>query len=211
MKTTKNFIQTSDEHDSSIKPSLNESAIILVSGLPRSGTSMMMRMLEAGGMDLLADHIRKADEDNPKGYYEFEKIKHLDKDSSWLESAYGKAVKVVSVLLYQMPKDKKYKVIFIKRDMAEILASQKKMLERRGQPTGRVNDHVMAMKFNAHLMKLFKWLDEQENMLTHFVSYNDVISDPMEQSRRINRFLGNRLEVDKMVNVVDSSLYRQRR
>ena len=95
--------------------------------------------------------------------------------------------------------------------MAEILASQKKMLERRGQPTDRVNDNVMAMKFNAHLMKLFKWLDEQENMLTHFVSYNDVISDPMEQSRRINRFLGNRLEVDKMVNVVDSSLYRQRR
>jgi hypothetical protein len=211
MKTTKKIIQNSDEHDSSIKPSLNESAIILVSGLPRSGTSMMMRMLEAGGMDLLVDHIRKADEDNPKGYYEFEKIKKIKKDSSWLESSYGKAVKVVSMLLYQMPEHKKYKVIFIKRDMSEILASQKKMLERRGQPTGRVNDHVMAMKFNAHLMKLFKWLDEQENMLTHFVSYNDVISDPMEQSRRINRFLGNRLEVDKMVNVVDSSLYRQRR
>ena len=212
MKTKKKPVQNSDEHNSSKSLSaLNKLDIILVSGLPRSGTSMMMQMLEAGGIELIVDHIRKADEDNPKGYYEFEKIKQLEKDSSWLENAYGKAVKVISMLLYHLPTNKNYKIIFMTRKMDEVLASQNKMLKRRGQPPDNVDDQVMAEKFNKHLRKISKWLNKQENMETIFINYNDVISSPMEKSKKTNRFLGNMLNINKMVNVVDSFLYRQRK
>ncbi len=212
IKTTKKSVQNSDEHNSNKSLSaLNKLDIILVSGLPRSGTSMMMQMLEAGGIELIVDHIRKSDEDNPKGYYEFEKIKQLERDSSWLENAYGKAIKVISMLLYQLPMNKKYKIIFMTRKMDEVLASQNKMLKSRGQPAGSVDDQVMAKKFNEHLRKIFNWLNKQKNMETIFISYNDVISSPMEQSKKINLFLGDRLKFDKMFNVVDNFLYRQRK
>lgn len=189
----------------------NDSAIILVSGLPRSGTSMMMQMLEAGGIEPVVDHVRKADEDNLKGYYELEKIKVLDKESAWLERAYDKAVKVISFWLYQLPKGNRYKVIFMKREMAEILASQKKMLQRRGQPTDTTSDQVMAEKFNAHLRKLSNWLDQQDNIQSIDICYNEVVSNPAVQSQIINRFLGSRLDVAKMASVVDSLYYRQRK
>jgi len=212
MEKTKKLSQNSNEFGSLKNQSTsNEPAIILVSGLPRSGTSMMMQMLKAGGIELIVDHIRKADEDNPKGYYEFEKIKRLDKDSSWLDNAYGKAIKVISMLLYQLPMNKKYKIIFMTRKMDEVLASQNKMLKRRDQPADNVSHHVMAEKFNEHLRKIFKWLGKQKNMETIFINYNDVITSPMEQSKKINRFLGYILKVDKMVNVVDHFLYRQKK
>jgi broad-specificity NMP kinase len=212
MIKTKKPIQNNNEFGSLKNQSTsNEPAIILVSGLPRSGTSMMMQMLEAGGTELIVDHIRKSDEDNPKGYYEFEKIKQLEKDSSWMENASGKAVKVISMLLYQLPMDKKYKIIFMKRKIYEVLASQNKMLKRRGHQTDIVDDQVMAEKFNKHLGKIFKWLNKQINMETIFINYNDVVSSPMEQLKNINQFLGNILKIDKMVNVVDHFLYRQRK
>ena len=212
MEKTKKLVQNSNEFGSlKNQPALNESAIILVSGLPRSGTSMMMQMLEAGGIELVVDYIRKADEDNPKGYYEFEKIKQLEKDSSWMENAYGKAVKVISMLLYQLPIDKNYKIIFMKRKMDEVLASQNKMLKSRGQPADSVDDQVMTEKFNKHLRKIFNWLNKQKNIENIFISYNDVIANPMEQSKNINRFLGNMLKIEKMSNVVDNFLYRQRK
>jgi len=212
MKRTKKLAQNSNGFGSlKNQPASNEPAIILVSGLPRSGTSMMMQMLEAGGIELIVDHIRKADEDNPKGYYEFEKTKQLDKDSPWLENASGKAVKVISMLLYELPMDKKYKIIFMKRKMDEVLASQNKMLKRRGQPADSVDDQVMTEKFNKHLKKISKWLNKQKTMEIIFISYNDVISSPMKQSKKINRFLENMLKIDKMVNVVDNFLYRQRK
>lgn len=212
MIKTKKLVQNSNEFGSlKNQPASNEPAIILVSGLPRSGTSMMMQMLEAGGIELIVDYIRKADEDNPRGYYEFEKIKQLEKDSFWMENACGKAIKIISMLLYQLPMNKKYKIIFMTRKMDEVLASQNKMLKRRGQPADSVDDQVMAEKFNKHLRKIFKWLNKQNNMDTIFINYNDVISSPMEQSIKINRFLGDRLKIDKMFNVVDNFLYRQRK
>ena len=111
-----------------------EQTITIVSGLPRSGTSMMMKMLEAGGIPPLTDEIRTADTDNPKGYYEFERVKKMDKgDTAWLENAQGKSVKVISALLKHLPSDYRYRVIFMRRDMSEILASQKKMLDHRGE------------------------------------------------------------------------------
>lgn len=181
-----------------------------MSGLPRSGTTMMMRMMEAGGLEAIVDGIRKADDDNPKGYYEFEKVKELDKDSSWLLDATGKVVKIISALLIQLPSNYEYQVIFMKRNMSEILASQSKMLERRGVAPGGISDDIMAGKFEIHLQKTFTWLAKQTNTETIYVNYNDVINSPQEEVRKINQFLGETLNLERMAGVIDRSLYRQR-
>jgi len=130
---------------------MNKKIITIVSGLPRSGTSMMMKMLEAGGMEILKDEIRKADEDNPAGYYEFEKVKELKKDVSWLENAKGKSVKIISSLLEHLPEKYTYKIIFMHRNMEEILNSQRQMLFRRGEATNEVSDEKMGKMFLKHL------------------------------------------------------------
>src|SRR5262249_30630691 len=102
--------------------------IIIVSGLPRSGTSLMMQMLDGGGVPVLTDNIRAADTDNPRGYYEFEPVKATKRDATWLPAARGKAVKMVSQLLYHLPPGETYRVLFLERDLEEVLASQEKML-----------------------------------------------------------------------------------
>jgi hypothetical protein len=183
---------------------------IIVSGLPRCGTSMMMQMLELGGMPIVSDHVRKADDDNPLGYYEFEKVKEIKKNSSWLDNCIGKAFKMVSALLYYLPKDRKYKVIFMKRRMEEMLVSQKVMLKRRGIKTDSVSDEKMSIKFENHLQKIEKWLTIQNHIDTVYINYNDVIQNPYENANRINRFLGNSLNVDNMASVVKKSMYRQK-
>jgi hypothetical protein len=185
--------------------------ITIVSGLPRSGTSMLMKMLEAGGIPPLTDHERQADEDNPKGYYEFERVKKLDKgDTAWLADAEGKAVKVISALLEHLPSDYDYRVIFIHRKMEEILASQKKMLERRGEPTDRVSDEELLTLFEKHKRLVRRWLDAQPNIAVLDVNYNQLLAEPRSQAEEINRFLDGTLNVDAMVEVVEPSLYRNR-
>ena len=129
--------------------------IVVVSGLPRSGTSMVMRIVEAGGLELIVDGKRRADQDNPKGYFEYEKVKELAKDDSWLKDVHGKVVKIVSPLLYNLPLTYKYKLIFVKRHMEEILASQNKMLESSGRQS-HIEDSVMGEKFEVHLKKVCK-------------------------------------------------------
>ena len=185
--------------------------IIIVSGLPRCGTSMMMQMLEAGGNLPMTDHIRKADEDNPKGYYEFEKVKKIKEDASWLESCYGKAFKMVSALLYYLPNDKRYKVIFMKREMAEMLASQNKMLQRKGQNSDTISDEEMSKKLHKHLRKVEEWLANQNNIDVIYINYNDVINNSYENAQLVNQFVNGRLDVEKMAGSVKTSLYRQRK
>jgi hypothetical protein len=192
------------------KPTSQE-VVTVVSGLPRSGTSMMMKMLDAGGIWPLTDEIRTADKDNPKGYYEYERVKKLDEgDTEWVEQAQGKAVKVISALLKYLPQDYTYKVIFMLRNMDEILASQRQMLMRRGEPSDSVSDEELAELFRKHLAQIQAWIDEQPNAEAIYVSYNEVVEDPLEQARTVNRFLGDRLDVEHMVQVVDEALYRQR-
>ncbi len=128
--------------------------INIVSGLPRSGTSMMMQMLDAGGMTIVTDNIRKADQNNLRGYYEFESVKQIADDSSWLNQCFGKAFKIVSPLLYQLTKDKKYKIIFLNREMAEIIKSQNVMLERLGQKGSDVSSQELAKKYKKHLSEV---------------------------------------------------------
>jgi argonaute-like protein implicated in RNA metabolism and viral defense len=185
--------------------------VTIVSGLPRSGTSMMMKMLEAGGIPPLTDELRTADRDNPKGYYEFERVKKLGEgDTAWLEEAQGKSVKVISALLKHLPQGYTYKVIFMRRRIEEILASQRQMLIRRGEPTDSVSDEELTKLFDKHVQQVQAWIDEQPNLEIIYVSYNEILENPVEQVKKINQFLGNTLNVEKMMAVVDQALYRQR-
>lgn len=184
--------------------------ITVVSGLPRSGTSMMMKMLQAGGLSLLIDDIREADEDNLNGYFEYEKVKQLDENTSWLNAAEGKAVKVISYLLKNLPPQHEYKVIFMQRNIKEILASQRRMLAHRNEDDEGVPDTVMAALFERHLMDIYDWLSSQPNLGVYYVSYNEIMRDPEPYVEEIKEFLNMDLAIGKMVNVVDPSLYRQR-
>ena len=184
--------------------------ITVVSGLPRSGTSMMMNMLQAGGMEVLVDHVRKPDRDNPRGYFEFEKVKSLALDAGWMEMSTGKAIKIVSALLKYLPSHLNYKVVFMQRKMAELLASQKKMLMRQAVFSQGASDKVMARKFEQHLQKTTRWLEEQKHIDVLYVHYQEVISHPVEQVQLINHFLGDELDGEKMCTAVDPSLHRNR-
>lgn len=185
--------------------------VIIVSGLPRSGTSMMMKMLEAGGIPVLIDNIRKADDDNPRGYYEFERVKQIKTDTAWLEEARGKAVKMVSALLKHLPGGYSYRVIFMRRNMEEILASQQRMLERQGKPTDDVSNERLAKLYEQHLKEMETWIAEQSNIDVLYISYNDMLQDPVGKAKEVNRFLDDALSVDRVVGVVDKTLYRQRK
>lgn len=189
----------------------NNQPVIIVSGLPRSGTSMMMKMLAAGGISPLTDQIRAADDDNPKGYYEFERVKQLDKgDTAWVADAQGKTVKVISQLLRHLPPDQEYRVIFMRRNMDEILASQKKMLMNRGEDPNRVSDEELTRLFEKHLAHVMQWLEGQPNVKTLYIHYSDVLSDPRSPAHQINAFLGGQLNESAMAASVDPTLYRNR-
>jgi hypothetical protein len=187
-------------------------AIIIVSGLPRAGTSMMMKMLESAGLEILTDNLRTANENNPKGYYEFERVKQLKAgDFDWLPLAQGKVVKVISALLEYLPNRYEYKIIFMRRSMDEILSSQRQMLVRDGIPDDKVADAKLAELYGDHLKKIETWLEQQPNMRTLFISYNQVLLDPEPEFNRLDQFLGGNLEIKPMLQVVDKNLYRERR
>lgn len=183
--------------------------ITIVSGLPRSGTSMMMQMLQAGGLDLLVDHVRQADADNPRGYWEFEPVKHTAQDASWLDQAHGKAVKMVSMLLYELPQDKRYAVIFMQRDLDEVLASQKVMLQRNHKNV-KDNDTEMKHIFTEHLAKIATWLAAQSHIRVLYVHYAEVLADPVKSAQAIATFLGGNLAVPNMAASIDKALYRNK-
>lgn len=171
----------------------------------------MMRMLEAGGVNLVVDDIRSADDDNPKGYYEDDRVKNLKEDNSWLMSLNDTAVKIVSLLLYHLPKTKEYKIIFMLRDMKEILSSQKRMLERQNNGTDDIDDEALSGKFNDHLKKIQRWIKQQDYIECLYVDYRDVIKQPLENAERVTRFLNKDLDVALMAQAVDEKLYRNRR
>ena len=187
--------------------------ITVVSGLPRSGTSMMMQMLVAGGMPAVSDGLRTADADNPRGYLELEAVKKLKTDSAWLAGARGHAVKVISMLLYELPADYEYRVIFMHRDMDEILASQKEMLKRRGTAgadSGADADAAMRQHLGAHLKKVEAWLAERKNFHVLYCEHRELLRAPVEQARRVGEFLGPGLNEQAMVQAIDPSLHRNR-
>jgi hypothetical protein len=184
--------------------------IIIVSGLPRSGTSMMMRMLAEGGLPILTDELRRADDDNPNGYFELEVVRQLKEGNlAWLKDADGKVVKVISALLEYLPQDHHYKIIFMERDPKETLVSQKKMLDHRGQ-TSKLTDEEMEQQFHKHLAAMKPWLVRQPNMEVMYVNYNALMAEPKPFCDKVTAFLGVPLNQAQMLAVPDKQLYRNR-
>jgi len=185
-------------------------AVIVVSGLPRSGTSLMMQMLRAGGVEILADDHRPSDKDNPRGYFEYEPVKALQRDHSWVPQAEGKAVKVIAALLAYLPHHLRYKVILMKRDLGEVLASQKTMLQRLGRQGSDAGDAALGTIFAKQMAETERWLAAQPHISVLAVHYRDAVSHPEATARAVAEFTGLPLKVEKMALVIDPSLYRQR-
>ncbi len=186
--------------------------IIIVSGLPRSGTSMMMKMLEAGGQPILTDNLREADANNPNGYYEFERVKQLPEgDYGWALDAKGKVVKIVTGLIMHLPSDYNFKVVFMQRAMKEVLSSQKKMLGRLGREDDKVEDEKMKKIYQEHLKQVNAWIAKQPNIEVLYVNYNTMIGDPLDSLKKVNEFLGGGMDVNVMAGVVNRELYRERK
>lgn len=185
--------------------------IVIVSGLPRSGTSLAMKMLDAGGMGQIVDGLREADVDNPKGYYEDERVKDLHKmdDKTWVAGARGKALKVISFLLKDLPDTNRYKIVFMRRHLDEVLASQNKMLDHR-EEKNETPDEKMKGIYGDHLKQVFSMVERKENFEILFVDYTGVLEDPAAEAKRIQQFVGLPLDVEKMTAVADKNLYRNR-
>ena len=191
------------------KNSKNE-PIVVVSGLPRSGTSMMMRMLAEGGLPVITDELRRPDSDNPNGYFEFETVRQMSKGNvSWLANSGGKAVKVISALLEYLPANYSYKVIFLERDVQEILASQRKMLLNRKEEKMGDETEIKA-QIQKHLSAMKPWLVRQPNIEVLFVNYNTLVRNPEPLCEQITEFLDRPLNQTRMLAIPDKQLYRNR-
>jgi len=184
--------------------------ITIVSGLPRSGTSLMMQMLAAGGLSVLSDGERRADVDNPRGYLEWERIKQLPKDPSCIAEGEGKVVKVISQLLLALPEGYEYRVIFMQRPLPEVLASQEKMLANRGTTSQAPDKSIMTRAFQNHLFEVNSWLNSRPNVKVLRVSYHQVLEAPKAVVDSLAEFLAVSLDVQAMIQQVDASLYRNR-
>ncbi len=186
--------------------------VVLVSGLPRSGTSMLMQMLERGGMPIVTDKLRTPDEDNPRGYHEFERVKELDKtkDKGWLKDYRGQVIKLISFLLQDLPLDLNYQVLFMRRNLDEVLRSQNKMLERKGAGDMPIPDEKMRQNYELHLQKVYYRLRHTPNFRVLYLDYPNVVKEPRREATRITEFLARNLDIEAMASAVESSLYRNR-
>jgi hypothetical protein len=184
--------------------------IVVVSGLPRSGTSMAMKMLEVGGLAVVTDGLRTADEDNPKGYYEDERVKDLYQpgDKTWLRASRGKVIKIISFLLKRLPDDNNYKVLFMHRSLREIVASQNTMLARRGEKNDTPDDRAVALLEEQVRDARFFLRRPQFEVLE--LNYRETLDGPRPLALRMAGFVGEALDVEKMTQVVDVQLYRNR-
>lgn len=186
--------------------------VVVVSGLPRSGTSMAMQMLAAGGLEVVTDGVREPGEDNPKGYYEDQRVMDLhkdDRDRSWVRDARGKAVKIISFLLKHLPETNNYKVIVMRRELPEVLVSQAKMLERRGE-FDETPDEQMLKLWKDHIWRTNYFLKYAQHCEFIDVNYRDAVADPQTQADRISDFVELALDTQQMAMAVDPNLYRNR-
>ena len=184
--------------------------ITIVSGLPRSGTSLMMQMLVAGGLTPLTDGERKADTDNPRGYLEWERIKQLPKDPSLIAEAEGKVVKVISQLLLSLPDGHEYRVVFMQRPLPEVLKSQEEMLKRRGTFEGGGDTSPIEEAFQRHLIEVNRWLGSKPNVQVFRVHYHRALREPKAIAEAVMEFLKVPMNLEAMTREVDQSLYRNR-
>jgi len=184
--------------------------ITIVSGLPRSGTSLMMQMLAAGGMPTLSDGERQADDDNPRGYFEWERIKQLPREPDCIAEAEGKVVKVISQLLFSLPAGRDYRIILMQRPLAEVVGSQAEMIRRRGTTGAALPPAALIAGLTAHLNQVNAWLKDRANLSVLRVEHQAVLREPLQAAEFIQQYLNCPLDVSAMAQQVDPSLYRQR-
>jgi predicted AlkP superfamily phosphohydrolase/phosphomutase/tetratricopeptide (TPR) repeat protein len=202
--------QLAKEHNEFVRSKFRKT-IYVVSGLPRTGTSMMMQMLHAGGLDVVTDGKRESDSDNPQGYLEDERVKRLQTDNAWLEEANGKVVKVVAPLVMSIPLQYDYKIIFMERDLHEVLTSQQVMLGRKKEVENKTYPVALADAFSRQLEKTKSWLATQPQISVLTLSYSDVLANPEAIAENINSFLEADLDVNAMASAVNGNLYRNRK
>lgn len=188
----------------------NTQFITVISGLPRSGTSLMMQMISAGGVPALTDGERVADEDNPRGYFEFERVKKIKDDKGWIPDAVGKSVKMIHALLEHLPDDHQYRVVFMRRHLDEILTSQTKMLDRKGKSGANLPPEVLKKVFQEQLDSTLAMLASRPSFKVLEVWYPELVTNPRTQAESISAFLGGGMDIGLMVNAVDPQLYRNR-
>jgi len=182
----------------------------IVSGLPRSGTSMAMQMIVAGGIPPLTDELRAADADNPRGYYELERVKSLRTDKAWLDGARGKVVKVIHMLVPELPDDRAYRVVFLDRDLREVVKSQSTMLARNAKAGGALPPERLMAIYDAQLKQVHAWLAARPNFQVLAIKHAELIRDAATQAQAMREFLGGNLDATAMTAAVDPSLYRNR-
>lgn len=199
--------------------------ITVVSGLPRSGTSLLMQLLEAAGLELARDDARGPDADNPRGYAELEAAKGIRRDAAFLAGCRGRAVKVVAPLLSALPPDHAYRVVFVERDLDEVLASQRTMLERAGRAVPSADDPALGRAFASTLARCRAWLAERPGIDAFYVAHRRLIQDPWATVEGLAEFLrrtsadparsesadARQARLAAMAAVIDPALYRQRR
>jgi hypothetical protein len=162
---------------------------VIVSGLPRSGTSLMMQMLRAGGLEPMTDGHRAPDEDNPEGYWEWEEIRQLPRNPLLIEKAHGKAVKVIAALLPALPPKHTYKILFMTRPVEEVVLSQATMLQRRGTAQRATTEHLQ----NLQRDQVATWLQAlraSPRVSLLEVPYPDLVARPETWRDTIATFLG---------------------
>ncbi len=184
--------------------------IIIVSGLPRSGTSLMMQMLQAGGLEIASDSLRKADDSNPKGYFELNNVRNIKHDTSWFIELPGKAVKIVSPLLRYIPDKFNYKIIFMLRHLDEIIASQRHMLLRNGKSSSDEQDKHLRQYYEVHLAEIKYYLQHSKSRLL-YIDYHHTLINTQDISESLSNFLDLSLNINNMTRVVDQRLYRERK
>ena len=184
--------------------------IVVVSGLPRSGTSLVMTLLQDAGLQLLIDNLRLPDEDNPAGYFEYSPVKNMRVSTEWIILARGKVVKVVSPLLSHLPPDEKYRIVLMLRNCEEVYASQQTMLKNRGH-SKRKNRNEVIQALTYQINEVQTWLNKQSNMMVHTIYYPQLVFDPFAECRQLCKFLGlNENVVESLVGLVDPQQYRHR-
>ncbi|HEY3826108.1 MAG TPA: hypothetical protein VGL82_16195 [Bryobacteraceae bacterium] len=184
--------------------------VTVVSGLPRSGTSLMMQMLAAGGVPILADGVRSPDEDNPRGYFEYEPVRSTRRDDSWASRATGKAVKVIHLLLRDLPGGYRYRVILMRRPIQQVLASQRAMLDRLGRQGAQIPSETLAGLLQSQLDSAAAWVKAQPNFQIVEIQYQDCISQAWEVASSVSAFLDLRTEPMRMASVVEPALHRHK-
>ena len=190
-----------------------QEAIVVVSGLPRSGTSLLMQMLEAGGQALFADGHRPADANNPRGYHEHEAAKRLHRDKAWLPQAQGKAVKVILQQLFHLPARHNYRVLLVLRDLREVVMSQQRMLARDGKLSAEnqeVYPYSLEEAYRGQMRRLEAWLPTQHNMDVLVLRHADLLAQPLEQARRVRDFLRLDADPERMAATIDPALHREK-